>query len=112
MRISDWSSDVCSSDSTIAAALPDQLTYTVALRRNLGKRGPPLGGGQQENGGAGDKQAAQEIACQFKLLRNHPSLALVSSNAGKHTDIRQEEHNVRKEGVLRCRSRWLPKSDK
>src|SRR3546814_863870 len=70
-----------SADSTIAAALPDQLTYTVDLRRNLGKRGPPLGGGQQENGGAGEKQAAQEIACQFKLLRIHPSLALVSSHA-------------------------------
>src|SRR3546814_19913122 len=35
-----------SADSTIAAALPDQLTYTVDFRRNLGKRGPPLGGGQ------------------------------------------------------------------
>src|SRR3546814_11792026 len=51
-----------SADSTIAAALPDQLTYTVSLRRNLGQRGPPLGGGQQENGGAGDRQADQEIA--------------------------------------------------
>src|SRR3546814_19459409 len=102
MRISDWSSDVCSADSTIAAALPDQLTYTVDLRRNLGKRGPPLGGGQQENGGAGEKQAAQEIACQFKLLRIHPSLALVSSQA------RSEERRVGKRCVSTCRSRWWP----
>src|SRR3546814_5496386 len=85
MRISDWSSDVCSSD------------LTVDLRRNLGKRGPPLGGGQQENGGAGEKQAAQEIACQFKLLRIHPSLAL-----------RSEERRVGKECVSTCRSRWSP----
>src|SRR3546814_5650780 len=32
-----------SADSSIAAALPDPLTYTVVLRSHLETRGPPLG---------------------------------------------------------------------
>src|SRR3546814_13555707 len=46
MRISDWSSDVCSSDLAIAALarLGDVRVVELALQPAGGRRGAPLGG--------------------------------------------------------------------
>src|SRR3546814_14210052 len=95
MRISDWSSDVCSSDLVVALA----------------------GGG----GGAGRSQRRQYCHCDLAhwntasgLSRlSEPSSATSPSSSKAITRSRlrvwrSEERRVGKECVSTCRSRWSP----
>src|SRR3546814_2370233 len=90
MRISDWSSDVCSSDlqrrpfGEPVAALEDQPGGAVA-----GEDLALLGGEQPRQH---DAAAGREVAPQV---------------AG-HAAERSEERRVGKECVSTCRSRWSP----
>src|SRR3546814_10467519 len=84
MRISDWSSDVCSSD------LADPHAVNAAHR-------PP------------DREP--EVArLEVPLLEVLPgALRLVLGVAGQmHLAVRSEERRVGKECVSTCRSRWSP----
>src|SRR3546814_13369433 len=103
MRISDWSSDVCSSDLSSGAVvtvpherqlvgLPDELagrTYGRGHRSRLGNRG---GGrrrrarGRRDGGGRRPRGRAR----------------------GTDPRRRVEERRVGKECVSTCRSRWSP----
>src|SRR3546814_9315696 len=85
MRISDWSSDLCSSDlfrimdealAGLAAAVPDR----AAIPRHLAQVGQRL-----------DQKAA---AC--------------GQRQGTHRRRRSEERRVGKECVNTCRFRWSP----
>src|SRR3546814_7787097 len=78
MRISDWSSDVCSSDLSAAASLPD--ASGVAADTGAG-----VGGGSGKAG----------------------SIAAAAVGAASAAD-RSEERRVGKECVSTCRSRWSP----
>src|SRR3546814_6876762 len=98
MRISDWSSDVCSSDLLIRSIpafkpeplMPDPGVYRSSLRFSEGNTSwtavyasyvkRPSGGG---------------------VIEQYPDLQ-------KRVDtlIRSEERRVGKEGVSKCRSRW------
>src|SRR3546814_11248289 len=105
MRISDWSSDVCSSD----------LSGFVAGFGILG--GPRLGGG----GALGAQLLEQRFAVAFEaavlgrldagLLRGlgdeRVEFAL-RAEAQRHRVLRSEERRVGKECVSTCRSRWSP----
>src|SRR3546814_1290010 len=90
MRISDWSSDVCSSDliengsvlQTGVGAVPDAILRLLTDRRDLGVHSGMLGDGLVELVEAG-----------------------VITNARKK---RSEERRVGKECVSKCRSRWSP----
>src|SRR3546814_17314465 len=95
MRISDWSSDVCSSD----------LALNVALGR-LGQSGIVVGllcvgatlaltGGRQHAPLIGWMVAAKLLVLPLCALLIGPALAL-----------RSEERRVGKECVSTCRSRW------
>src|SRR3546814_2212277 len=85
MRISDWSSDVCSSDLQIphlgacgAEGRPRQLTQRAALAKvRSGDRCP--------------------INSSLRVYTSSDSIP-----------DRSEERRVGKEGVSRCRSRWWP----
>src|SRR3546814_8719921 len=77
-----------SADSTIAAALPDQLTYTVDLRRNLGKRGTPLGGGQQAN------EIGRAHVCT-PVTNAHLVCRLLLDKKLQQHQTRLELHNIR-----------------
>src|SRR3546814_8051245 len=79
MRISDWSSDVCSSD--LLAAPPPTLRARVIVVGN-------------EKGGSGKSTTAMHLIAS--LLR-----------AGLRVG-RSEERRVGKECVSTCRSRWSP----
>src|SRR3546814_10121328 len=79
MRISDWSSDVCSSD--LLAVSPDDDLRPVLPHRDR----------------AGGKVPAGEIRRQLQAL----------SCADPALD-RSEERRVGKECVSTCRSRWSP----
>src|SRR3546814_5192269 len=81
MRISDWSSDVCSSD------LPEMLKRPV----NVGFSG-------------GEKKRNEML--QMQVLS--PQLAILDeTDSGLDID-RSEERRVGKECVSTCRSRWSP----
>src|SRR3546814_11665461 len=107
MRISDWSSDVCSSDLGIFQ--PDRLA---------------LGFGKEQSGVFGEKIREPgpvlciditEIArlqclyfqygCYIFRIDRPSHLALPSC---KRTQPRSEERRVGKECVSTCRSRWSP----
>src|SRR3546814_19404312 len=80
MRISDWSSDVCSSDLRSARFFRDSEFFSLGV---------------------------DLLACQLKLLpkavhRESFRIPIGGSN------IRSEERRVGKECVSTCRSRWSP----
>src|SRR3546814_9779119 len=89
MRISDWSSDVCSSDLRPSAA-PQERT---ALRQAQGER----------------------MRGSYPLFRAFLTLWLLIAGATfvraetvVFTDVRSEERRVGKECFSTCRSRWSP----
>src|SRR3546814_12029970 len=86
MRISDWSSDVCSSD------LADRL-YGV-LDRQLGETGAFV---------AGADYSIADIAC-FPWTIPHKAQGIDLARFPH----RSEERRVGKECVSTCRSRWSP----
>src|SRR3546814_3637465 len=83
MRISDWSSDVCSSDLT---ALDDEAVALV----ETGRERPAHIVRQRD-------PEAQQVPLALRLL-----VVLVLGAA------RSEERRVGKECVSKCRSRWSP----
>src|SRR3546814_1008482 len=91
MRISDWSSDVCSSDLNYGRA------FAVIKRR---------GAGQYEQCRAGSSPSRRAIqgegwACSVRFIR-----CMAAAREG--TKGRSEERRVGKECVRTCRSRWSP----
>src|SRR3546814_14779075 len=103
MRISDWSSDVCSSDlhSTLGAAYMGFLSN--------------LFGGNKE-----DKALREALAHihrilddeKFQLELVHPMMKVMLESAPAYdkdpNGSRSEERRVGKECVSTCRSRWWP----
>src|SRR3546814_15961485 len=92
MRISDWSSDVCSSD------LLDVRTSRVVDERDIGLR------------------EACEIANLAGVVHPHLDHGVAVRGAKLEQHQRQadrsEERRVGKEGVSTCRSRWSPYNSK
>src|SRR3546814_12695785 len=98
MRISDWSSDVCSSDLIVVE--PDELPGS-----EIGK----VGVGEAEGDGpqqwpAGDGREGQ----QQRRQKQPGGAAPTSGKGGTRRDSRSEERRVGKECVRTCRSRWSP----
>src|SRR3546814_14353333 len=94
MRISDWSSDVCSSDLPLRNACRDGPGIENEC-------GPAVG----ENGAAGKGRNSAERGQQ---RRNENVLASEDCT----DDERSEERRVGKECVRTCRSRWPPSHQK
>src|SRR3546814_7534203 len=93
MRISDWSSDVCSSDLTPVEF--DILGFMLDRREQLFHQSfliarPHIGGGRRVHPFGVDPRAAQHA---------------VNAAAAR---IRSEERRVGKECVSTCSSRWSP----
>src|SRR3546814_18917105 len=102
MRISDWSSDVCSSD----------LVFTVEESRAL--RGT-LPGGHVKNLFLRDKKkrcwlvtAMEDRAIDLKDLKRRLGASGSLSFGNAELLLRSEERRVGKEGVSTCRSRCAP----
>src|SRR3546814_16710258 len=101
MRISDWSSDVCSSDlrrNDLAAGKGTDLELVV------GEFGDALG--DELRTAIDGVQALREAGRQAPLDLGHALRKGRSREAGG--DARTEERRVGQEGVSTCRSRrWL-----
>src|SRR3546814_15858349 len=98
MRISDWSSDVCSSDLVLAAGLRDRGIDYLHLR----SLGTPKAGRE-----AARKGRIAEMRAIYEEQLATPEAALAMEQA-----LRSEERRVGKECVSTCRSRWSPYHDK
>src|SRR3546814_19305580 len=106
MRISDWSSDVCSSDlrrqSIVASEIPameNEGSADVASSAesvSVSRRWLP----------PGPRQFPAIYAMQARF---HGILRLANENSRPHRKVlRSEERRVGKECVSKCRSRWSP----
>src|SRR3546814_12007938 len=99
MRISDWSSDVCSSDLGVPMSQKS---------KQLGLTTPPGGTWVQTD------RAAHERWAQLAIANPRASsvLHVLVAQMGRHSAIvasqRSEERRVGKECVSTCRSRWSP----
>src|SRR3546814_17285798 len=102
MRISDWSSDVCSSDLYVRAASVDAGTFLADYARLGAQRNTKIVGifvrlWQRD----GKPRYLDMIPRVWGLLERdlaHPALG----------PVRSEERRVGKECVSTCRSRWSP----
>src|SRR3546814_18593083 len=95
MRISDWSSDVCSSDLT-------RIEVAGIARVSV----DPLDEGRSDIGHlpARNSRLAVDDPVALKLSRNRQVIARKVIPLGD----RSEERRVGKECVSTCRSRWSP----
>src|SRR3546814_11634404 len=100
MRISDWSSDVCSSDLDHTTGL-----HVVAELLDLG--GAELDLLQRGLGvlvGAAGEAAGHRA--RLRALRDDERHRALARQLGRY--VRSEERRVGKECVSTCRSRWSP----
>src|SRR3546814_2880604 len=101
MRISDWSTDVCSADLEAAAARPGQESLPQAPRTGFAPKVIRGGFSSSIPGAmaANDSEALQ-LPLYGRIAAGTPIEAL--------RDHRSEERRVGKECVSTCRSRWSP----
>src|SRR3546814_15278043 len=100
MRISDWSSDVCSSDLLFAEIRGQLLLHKVLFLRDQ----------------AMSRAEHVAFARRFGNLEDHPVVGSDPENPGlvriykspDHPNDRSEERRVGKECVSTFRSRWSP----
>src|SRR3546814_16973736 len=104
MRISDWSSDVCSSDLNLVAGIREQTLfrehYVCIVPRNLVK---------------GRELTLDEYCSARHILVDGKRLGHIHEEVEKRildvigeSHVRSEERRVGKECVSTCRSRWSP----
>src|SRR3546814_14733279 len=96
MRISDWSSDVCSSDLLAATGLLDGVTTNPSLFAKSGRD---------------FKEVTKEICALVAGPVSAEVVAVDHATMMKEAEIlrkRSEERRVGKECVSTCRSRWSP----
>src|SRR3546814_12292400 len=98
MRISDWSSDVCSSDLTRSF----ELAYTVT-QADI-DNGGVLNVASATGENPGDPEDEDEVEVPSD---KQPGIE-VTKVAEQATVSRSEERRVGKECVSTCRSRWSP----
>src|SRR3546814_16745382 len=107
MRISDWSSEVCSSDLNVRARPADP----IVLRQNLASAyefateqgGAALNDYARANDPFADLAEAQVAVDVRNVVR-----ASADSFRIAWDERRSEERRVGKEGVSTCSSRWSP----
>src|SRR3546814_18617119 len=96
MRISDWSSDVCSSDLRARPDAPPRARLAAAMTREINLRGRGLRPLSLRRPRCGSKSSL---------------LGMIGASGDGETPTlraRSEERRVGKECVSTCRSRWAP----
>src|SRR3546814_4634621 len=99
MRISDWSSDVCSSD--LVGALGERVAQ-VSSPQVVGHRLEPVVGHLRY------PFASAQLAPTERLTSSGTQRSAAPAITSLTTALRSEERRVGKECVRTCRSRWSP----
>src|SRR3546814_16875020 len=106
MRISDWSSDVCSSDLLLLQAIAAHQTGVVAAGKHQAiVRAQQEGHRHTAQGAVADNQSLLQgrgRGAGLAAARELPAQQLPC------VTVRSEERRVGKECVSTCRSRWSP----
>src|SRR3546814_14669677 len=97
MRISDWSSDVCSSDLTQRRFRWDAGLHPVL--QNLG----PEGWLRRQQARSGHVEQEDDLGILLRYGRD-----CIGAISVEPVESRSEERRGGKEGVHTCRSRWAP----
>src|SRR3546814_18756633 len=119
MRISDWSSDVCSSDLTsghlyTAMVFQPMIELLDYLRANDFEVYIVSGGGvdfmrafaEEAYGVPPENVIGRLGGAEFKLVEGVPQV--LKDPAIAFTDARSEERSAGKKSVSTCNSRWWP----
>src|SRR3546814_10938466 len=99
MRISDWSSDVCSSDlpsGVVDIVVKDEAAAVAAAKRYLA-----YFQGRSPTWNCADQRRLRNVIPENRL-RAYDVRKVIGLL------VRSEERRVGKEGVSTCRSRWSP----
>src|SRR3546814_14125042 len=102
MRISDWSSDVCSSDLKMGVEVYSVSTDTHFSHKAWHDTSPAIG--KINYYMVGDQNHA--LSNNFEVLRE--GVGLADRGTFVLDPQRSEERRVGKEGVITCRFRWSP----
>src|SRR3546814_13389124 len=102
MRISDWSSDVCSSDLAVVGGEVDDEVAAIARRH-----GKDVGAGLADQNIVA-RAAVQRLGAAAAGDNVVEAVADGLATAAGHRQVRSEERRVGKECVSTCRSRWSP----
>src|SRR3546814_20870694 len=110
MRISDWSSDVCSSDLLVA----ERYGISRAQQDEYALQSQQRTAAAQQDGSFDDEIVAMTASKQLFDKEGNPGgteQVTLSSDEGNRPSttlesLRSEERRVGKEGVRTCRYRW------
>src|SRR3546814_14979485 len=100
MRISDWSSDVCSSDLLVVTGPEEPLVKGIVdyfLASDAIRHIPVIGPGRE----GAQLEGSKDFSKQFMQRHNIPTATYA-------TFTTSEERRVGKECVSTCRYRWSP----
>src|SRR3546814_15823527 len=97
MRISDWSSDVCSSDLAIKG-----------IAEYAGERGVTFNFETGQETSMVLLRCIQDVGLPNLGINLDPANILMYGNGNPVDALRSEERRVGKECVSTCRSRWSP----
>src|SRR3546814_18826737 len=103
MRISDWSSDVCSSDLVI---LGRSAAETRGPRRRAREAGRAASGGVRTQARFAEQVALAEFDVELQEFDQLPFRLDLLEHAHDAVVGRSEERRVGKAWVSTCRSRW------
>src|SRR3546814_19803789 len=110
MRISDWSSDVCSSDLPNDAALVADGSDTLDIQVDANADSGPTGVGGVDDGDSDDLSVTiddisdDDASGSFQAGES----GTITVTATFDDSLRTEERRVGKGCVSTCRSRWTP----
>src|SRR3546814_18830790 len=102
MRISDWSSDVCSSELRVVGGQSDEVVENARALRRIRLEGADLFVRLGRQLGVVVDHAHQRVTLKARHILSFLRPAIVNLLA------RSEERRVGKECVSTCRSRWSP----
>src|SRR3546814_13624796 len=105
MRISDWSSDVCSSDLSSTSSSTRRFARLSAGRSQGVTPGQPV---RAPEGLVGRIYEAGPNTANVLLLTDPENIVPVRRTRDNVAGIRSEERRVGTECVSTCRSRWSP----
>src|SRR3546814_15079493 len=102
MRISDWSSDVCSSDLVEILAVEEIIDENegigrVGARVETDRRSGPVSG-----------KLALDLVMERPRSIAHPEHQRAAGFASDDIGVRSAERRIGQECVSTCRSRWAP----
>src|SRR3546814_12740969 len=98
MRISDWSSDVCSSDLFAFEHIADNfhVPVTMGAETLAGCHGVVIE----------HAQVAMTLVVDIEIISERKAVGAVEPTVAGASSFRSEERRVGKECVSTCRSRW------